>query len=69
MKRLKPFLYVPIDNVVLRNVRSCGVRVRPRAINQIATEQEWRDLQKVLTDAAKMAGVPRVLFDDVWSEN
>jgi len=76
-KRLRPFLFVPVDKIVLRELRRCGVKLesKAKAIKQIDSKKKFFEIQDLLAKAARQAerrkgtDVPRILFDDVWSEN
>jgi len=66
-KRLSHFLYVPIDRIVLKQLKKWGVPLQQTGIRDIETEEQFREIQAWLTTAAKMARAPRILFDDIWS--
>lgn len=66
-KRIEEWLYVPIDGIVMRDLKSLGERFPFEKIREIATARNFYLVQeKILGEAARKAGVPRVWFDDVW---
>ena len=67
VSRIEPWLYCPIDGIVMKRLRRVGSDPGVRQINQIDQPAFWR-IQDCLAVAAGTAGVPRVWFDDVWSE-
>jgi hypothetical protein len=67
-RRLEPWLYCPIDGIVMQSLRAAGIDPGVTRINQIGEADFWR-IQDMLLAAASRAGVPVVWFDDVWSEN
>lgn len=67
--RLQDLLYMPVDSVVMKQLRACGVRITPERIKEIDSEDEFRAIQALFTEAARQARVPRILFDDVWGED
>lgn len=67
--RLQYFLYMPVDSVVMKHLRACGVRVSPQRIKEIDSEEEFRAIQTLFAEAAGQAHVPKILFDDVWGED
>jgi hypothetical protein len=66
--RLSAFLYTPIDSTAMNRLVGLGVELDFRAIKEIDTARKFYDVQHLLGQAAQEAGVPRVWFDDVWSE-
>ena len=66
-RRIEWWLYCPIDTIVMRRLRRVGFDPGVRQINQIDEVAFWR-IQDALSIAAEEAGVPRVWFDDIWSE-
>jgi hypothetical protein len=67
-KRIEPWLYVPLDSVVMSELRACGVST-PKRIKEIRTATMFYDLQDKMEKAAKRVGAPRILFDDVWASD
>jgi len=67
-KRIESWLYVPLDSVVMRELRDCGVAT-PKTVNGIASGSQFYGLQEKMGRAAACAGVSRILFDDVWASN
>ena len=68
VERLAPLLYCPVDGIVIDRLRHIGVDPGVRRIREIDQDAFW-SIQSLLGEAAAAAGVPRVWFDDVWSEN
>jgi hypothetical protein len=66
--RIEWWLYCPLDTVVMGRLRGVGFDPLVRQINQIDEAAFWR-IQDALSIAAQDAGVPRIWFDDVWSED
>jgi hypothetical protein len=66
-RRIEPWLYCPIDSIVMAGLRRADFNPGVRQINAINEAAFWR-IQDALSVAAETAGVPRVWFDDVWSE-
>ena len=67
--RLQNLLYMPVDSVVMKHLRACGVRITPQRIKEIDSEEQFRAIQTLFAEAARRAHVPKILFDDVWGEN
>ena len=67
-EHITPWLYCPIDGVVIDRLRDLGYKLPFERIKDINTPKEFYDVQDMLGQAAEKAGVPRVWFDDVWSE-
>lgn len=68
VRRLQNLLYMPLDSVVMKHLRSCGVSIKARQIKDISSCDEFQEIQRIFTVAAKHANVPRILFDNVWSQ-
>ena len=68
MELLSPWLYAPVDSVVIKRLRELGVRLPFRAIKEIDTARRFFAVQDTLAEAAKAAGVPRIWFDDNWGD-
>ncbi len=66
VERLTPLLYVPVDRIVLNNLRKAELDTRCRAIKDMSQETFWQ-IQEWLAEAASNVGVPSIIFDDVWS--
>ena len=67
--RLKKWLYVPVDRVVIKALRQCDVKLPARSIKGIDSKAKFLKFQKPLTIAAEQAHAARLVFDDVWSSN
>jgi hypothetical protein len=67
-ERLAPWLYAPIDSIVIKRLR--GLRFDPgfKRIKDIDTAEKFYGVQGVLGAVAKKVGVPRVWFDDNWGD-
>jgi hypothetical protein len=68
VQRISPWLYVPIDSVVIKRLKQVGVRPKFSRINQIDSAENFYFVQEALETAAHIIGVPRVWFDDVWGD-
>ena len=68
VKRLVPFLYVPLDSKVLRKLRDCELSEVPRRIKDLSTAGQFWNLQELIGRAAKEAGTFAIYLDDVWVE-
>ena len=68
VNRLLPWLYVPIDSMVINKLRACGVRLPFTLIKEIDTEHKFFNTQELLGTAAKQVGIARIHFDDVWMD-
>ncbi len=66
-KRLSPLLYVPIDGVIMRRLKTLGVKLPFARIREIETRKQFYDVQKLLGEAANKEKVPRIWFDDNWT--
>ncbi len=67
VSRLQPFLFVPIDSVVIEALRAVGLRVPARKIKHIDSAEKFFAFQ-TLIDSVIPKGTPRVWFDDVWAQ-
>lgn len=68
MERISPWLYVPIDSVVMKRLSTLGCRLPFKAIKEIDTAEKFYGVQDLLGQAATKVGVPRVWFDDNWGD-
>ena len=68
VERISPWLYCPIDGIVLDRLRRLGERPGASLIREIATAGQYWRLQDRLGAAARLAGVPRVWLDDIWGD-
>ncbi len=66
-RRIEWWLYCPIDRIVIDRLRQAGFDPKVSLIREIDEAAFWR-IQDALAVEAARAGVPRVWFDDVWSE-
>jgi len=67
-RRIEWWLYCPIDGRVMDRLREVGFDPGVNLIRTIDKATFWR-VQDCLSAAANKAGIPRVWFDDVWSED
>jgi hypothetical protein len=67
--RVEPWLYCPIDGIVMKRLRRVGFDPGARTIREIDEAAAFWRIQDCLSIAADKAGVPRVWFDDIWSED
>jgi len=65
-KRIEPWLYCPVDGIVMDRLRELGVDPGVRYIKAMTQEGFW-SIQERLGEAAAVTNLPRVWFDDVWS--
>ena len=68
VERISPWLYAPIDSVVIRRLCETGLRPPFRAIKQIDSPEKFYEVQDALKFSADHAGVPRIWFDDNWGD-
>lgn len=68
VQRVSPWLYTPIDSIVLNRLRTVGCAVPFRAIKDIDSAEKFYGLQDFLGRAAACVGIPRVWFDDNWGD-
>jgi hypothetical protein len=66
VEKISPWLYVPIDSIVIKRLKEVGVKPKFDFINQIDSAEKFYFVQDALTKSAISTGVPRVWFDDVW---
>ena len=66
--RIAPWLYTPIDSIVIKRLRKLGVDPGFNLIKDIDTAEKFYGVHDVLGQAAKKVGVPRVWFDDNWGD-
>ena len=67
VKRVSPWLFAPVDRIVLKRLHKLKCRFGFSGIKNIETRDDFYLLQNTLEDAAKKARVPRVWFDDNWA--
>ena len=67
-RAIVPWLHVPVDSLVMKRLRRCGVALPVRQIKEIATAKQFYAIQDCLEAAAQRAGIPRVWFDDNWAK-
>lgn len=68
LKRISYFLHVPIDGIVIERLKKLCVSLPFSKIKEIDSRKKYYDIQDILTNAAKEAGIPRVWFDDNWGD-
>ena len=68
VQRIEPWLYVPIDRIVMDHCRRCGVDPGVRKIKEIDTRAKFFHVQNLLTSPARKVRAPRVWFDDAWGD-
>jgi hypothetical protein len=66
--RIERLLYVPLDSITMERLRALKMRLPFKRIREIDTAKKFYDVQTALGAAAREAGVPRVWFDDNWSD-
>lgn len=68
MRKISPFLYVPIDSKIMDKMRNLGFKLPFSKIKDIHTKQQFMRVKKILGDAAAKVQVPRIWFDYIWGE-
>lgn len=66
-RRTGPFLYVPFDSIVMRELVSCGVTLPFFQIKSIDSEEKFFSAQDLLFRSAEAVGTWAIWFDDVWA--
>jgi hypothetical protein len=68
--RISPWLYSPIDRVVIDRLRKLHgpLPFRLQQIKDIDESEKFYLVQDLLGQAAAKVGVPRVWFDDNWGD-
>lgn len=66
--RLSDFLFAPIDNIVIDRLVDLGYDPGVGSIKAINSKKKFYKIQGDLGIAARKAKVPRVWFDDNWSD-
>ena len=46
VERLTPWLYIPIDRIVIKNLRDCGIELDFKAIKDIDTRKKFHHVQE-----------------------
>ncbi|MHB1218207.1 MAG: hypothetical protein ACYC1L_08425 [Alphaproteobacteria bacterium] len=67
-RRLSGFLYVPIDSIVIKELKKLKQPLNFSRIREIDTRRKFYNIQNVLGAAARQARTPRVWFDDIWAD-
>lgn len=65
---IRPWLYIPIDGIVIERLRKMGLRLPFTKIKEIDSPEDFHLVQDQLERAAIEVGVPRIWFDDVWGD-
>lgn len=68
VRRVSPWLYVPIDSVGMKRLRQLGSHLPFARIKEIDSPEKFYTVQDLLGQAARRVDVPRVWFDDNWGE-
>jgi hypothetical protein len=68
VRRIEPWLYCPVDSVVMKRLRELGEHPGANQISGIDSAQRFWRIQDLLGAAADPAGTPRVWFDDNWGD-
>ena len=66
--QIAPWLYCPVDSVVMKRLRELGEQPGVFQISGIDSAARFWRIQDLLGAAADRAGVPRVWFDDNWGD-
>jgi hypothetical protein len=65
--RIGPWLFVPVDRIVLDRLRDLGINLPFRRIRDIATRQDFYLIQRRFDKSCQRVAIPRVWFDDNWA--
>lgn len=68
VERIAPFLFCPVDSIVIKRLRELGATSGVYQISGIESPQRFWRIQDLLGAAAAKVGVPRVWFDDNWGD-
>jgi hypothetical protein len=68
VERISPFLYVPIDGIVMKRLRKLNISLPFSKIREINTRRKFYEVQETLGRAAAECGAPMVWFDDNWGD-
>jgi hypothetical protein len=68
VERIVPWLYCPVDSVVMKRLRALGERPEVYQISGIDSARRFWNIQDLLGAASASVGVPRVWFDDNWGD-
>ena len=66
-RRIAPWLFVPLDSIVITQLRDLGFQLSFRRIRDIDRADLFYGVQDHLGVAAVRANVPRIWFDDFWT--
>lgn len=66
VERIEWLLYLPIDGINIKRLRSLGISISFNLIKEIDSPYEFYHLQEILHKTGQNNGVPRVWFDDSW---
>ncbi len=61
-----PWLFVPVDRIVLAHLKELGVGLPFERIKDIATREDFYSIQRQFEQSCQRLKVPRVWFDDNW---
>jgi hypothetical protein len=67
-ERISPWLYTPIDSIIIKHLKEQGQEPRFSRIKEIDSSEKFYAVQELLGRAADAVGVPRIWFDDIWAE-
>lgn len=65
--RVTPWLFVPVDGLLIKKLKVFGVKPPFTKIREIATRQDFYFVQNLLAKSCP-SGVARVVFDDSWAD-
>jgi hypothetical protein len=68
VERISPWLYAPIDSIVMGRLKRLGVHLPFTRLREIDSAEKFYGVQELLRNPAADVGVPRAWFDDNWSE-
>lgn len=68
VKTISPFLHAPVDGIVIRELKKCGIALPFHQIKGLKSREMFYHVQQMIGDAADHHKIPRVWFDDVWGD-
>lgn len=64
---LQNFLHVPIDNLIIKELKRCNQKVPSNNIKGITSKKHYDKFQEILSFHSKQINIPAIYFDDyVW---
>ena len=66
-QRLRPWLHVPIDRIVLRHLKRINKRFTMRTVLKGMTKADCRRIQRAIQEKAAKREVPPIWFEAAWT--